>query len=144
MNNNRQDGSEGPINGLQETALVLVRDQARPRAYPTLLHCLWNLIMDIPIQFPWHRRVFPPRLSDLSMAEPFTDWPFFWPLSWSFPWMRPSIMRWFSWSDNGHSEVTQKNSMTKQSSVKCLLKFGSTYVNDHLHVFPISGDRYDL
>lgn len=62
-------------------------------------------IMDIPIQFPWHRRVFPPRLSDLSMAEPISDWPFFWPLSWSFPWMRPSIMRWFSWSDNGHSEV---------------------------------------
>ncbi|TWW74729.1 alpha-crystallin B chain-like [Takifugu flavidus] len=61
--------------------------------------------MDIPIQFPWHRRVFPPRLSDLSMAEPFTDWPFLWPLSWSFPWMRPSIMRWFSWSDNDHSEM---------------------------------------
>lgn len=75
-------------------------------------------IMDIPIQFPWHRRLFPPRISDLSMAEPISDWPFFWPLSWSFPWMRPSIMRWFNWSDNGHSEVTPNN-------VKRLLQLGS-------------------
>lgn len=79
-------------------------------------------IMDIPIQFPWHRRVFPTRLSDLSMAEPISDWPFFWPLSWSFPWMRPSIMRWFSWPDNGHSEV-------KWNTVKCLLRLSSRYLH---------------
>lgn len=80
--------------------------------------------MDIPIQFPWHRRVFSPRLSDLSMAEPFSDWPFFWPMSWSMPWMRPSIMRWFSWSDNGHSEV-MRNFTMQLNYLKVLLTFSS-------------------
>lgn len=65
-------------------------------------HLLWNLIMDIPIQYPWYRRVFPHRLTDLtSLAEPLTDWPLFW----SFPWIRPSLMSWLNWSDNGHGEV---------------------------------------
>uniref|UniRef100_A0A8C6S738 Alpha-crystallin B chain n=1 Tax=Neogobius melanostomus TaxID=47308 RepID=A0A8C6S738_9GOBI len=31
--------------------------------------------MDIPIQYPWYRRAFPPRVSDLSMGEPLSDWP---------------------------------------------------------------------
>ncbi|GLD46801.1 alpha-crystallin A chain-like protein [Lates japonicus] len=61
--------------------------------------------MDIPIQFPWYRRSFSHRLSDLSLAEPLTDWPLIWPFSWSFPWMRPLFMRWFNWSDNGQSEM---------------------------------------
>nr|XP_046266775.1 alpha-crystallin A chain-like [Scatophagus argus] len=61
--------------------------------------------MDIPIQNPWYRRAFPHRLSDLSLAEPLTDWPLIWPLSWSFPWMRPSFMRWFNLFENGHSEM---------------------------------------
>lgn len=59
--------------------------------------------MDIPIQYPWYRRAFPHRLSDLSPAEPFTDWPLVWPFS--FPWIRPSFMRWFNWPENGHSEM---------------------------------------
>ncbi|XP_026184466.1 alpha-crystallin B chain-like [Mastacembelus armatus] len=61
--------------------------------------------MDIPIQFPWYRRIFPHRPSDLSLAEPLTDWPLMWPLSWSLPWIRPSFTRWFNWHDNGHSEM---------------------------------------
>ncbi|KAM7397987.1 hypothetical protein PAMA_006050 [Pampus argenteus] len=61
--------------------------------------------MDIPIQYPWYRRAFPHRLTDLSLAEPLTDWPVMWPFSWSFPLMRPSFMRWFNWPDNGHSEM---------------------------------------
>ncbi|KAM3602188.1 uncharacterized protein V6R79_025927 [Siganus canaliculatus] len=62
--------------------------------------------MDIPIQYPWYRRAFPShRLTDLSLAEPLTDWPLMWPLPWSFPWLRSSFMRWFNWSDNGHSEM---------------------------------------
>lgn len=93
--------------------------------------------MDIPIQFPWHRRLFPPRLSDLSMAEPISDWPFFWPLSWSFPWMRPSIMRWFSWSDNGHSEV-------KQNNVKCSLQLGLRYFASIIFMFPMTVNEYKL
>ncbi|XP_068187910.1 alpha-crystallin B chain-like [Antennarius striatus] len=50
--------------------------------------------MDIPIQYPWYRRVRPYRLADLSLAEPLIDWPHMWPLSSSFPWMHPSLMRW--------------------------------------------------
>ncbi|XP_068601006.1 alpha-crystallin B chain-like [Brachionichthys hirsutus] len=61
--------------------------------------------MDIPIQYPWYRRALPHRLSDLSLAEPLIDWPHIWPLPWSFPWMRPSLMRWFNWPDNDHSEM---------------------------------------
>ncbi|XP_038563946.1 alpha-crystallin B chain-like [Micropterus salmoides] len=61
--------------------------------------------MDIPIQYPWYRRAFPRRLSDLALTEPLTDWPLLWPLPWSFSWLRPSFMRWFNWSDNGHSEM---------------------------------------
>ncbi|KAM6907767.1 alpha-crystallin B chain-like [Xenentodon cancila] len=61
--------------------------------------------MDIPIQYPWYRRAFPSRLSDLSLAEPLTDWPLMWPFSWSFPWIRPSLMRWLNWPENGHSEM---------------------------------------
>ncbi|MEQ2184556.1 hypothetical protein GOODEAATRI_009202 [Goodea atripinnis] len=61
--------------------------------------------MDIPIQYPWYRRGFPSRLSDLSLAEPLADWPLMWPFSWSFPFMRPSFMRWFNWPENGHSEI---------------------------------------
>ncbi|XP_071402404.1 alpha-crystallin B chain-like [Centroberyx affinis] len=61
--------------------------------------------MDIPIQYPWYRRTFTPRLSDMPSAESLTDWPLIWPFSWSFPWMRPSYMRWFNWPDNGHSEM---------------------------------------
>ncbi|PWA22756.1 hypothetical protein CCH79_00001891, partial [Gambusia affinis] len=61
--------------------------------------------MDIPIQYPWYRRGFPSRFSDLSLAEPLADWPLVWPFPWSFPWMRPSIMRWFNWPENGHSEM---------------------------------------
>lgn len=60
--------------------------------------------MDIPIQYPWYRRAFPPRVSDLSMGEPLSDWPLMWPFSWSFPWIRPSLVRWFNWPENGHSE----------------------------------------
>lgn len=65
----------------------------------------WNLIMDIPIHYPWYRRAFPHRLNDLSVAEPLTDWPLMWPFSWSFPWIRPFFTRWFNWPDNGYSEV---------------------------------------
>ncbi|XP_049448322.1 alpha-crystallin A chain-like [Epinephelus fuscoguttatus] len=61
--------------------------------------------MDIPIQYPWYRRAFPLRFSDLPLAEPLTDWPLYWPFPWSFPWMRPSFLRWFNWPDNGHSEM---------------------------------------
>ncbi|CAK6953848.1 alpha-crystallin B chain-like [Scomber scombrus] len=61
--------------------------------------------MEIPIQYPWYRRAFPHRLSDMSLTEPLTDWPMMWPFSWSFPWMRPSFMRWFNWPDNGFSEM---------------------------------------
>ncbi|XP_034745346.1 alpha-crystallin B chain-like [Etheostoma cragini] len=61
--------------------------------------------MDIPIQYPWYRRAFPHRLSDLSLAEPLTDWPLIWPFPWSFSWIRPSFMRWLSWPNNGHSEM---------------------------------------
>ncbi|XP_041865070.1 crystallin, alpha B, b isoform X1 [Melanotaenia boesemani] len=61
--------------------------------------------MEIPIQYPWYRRAFPSRFSDLSLAEPLTDWPMMWPFSWSFPWIRPSFMRWFNWPENGHSEM---------------------------------------
>ncbi|XP_012710718.1 alpha-crystallin B chain [Fundulus heteroclitus] len=61
--------------------------------------------MDIPIQYPWYRRTFPSRFSDLSLAEPLADWPLMGPFSWSFPWMRPSFMRWFNWPENGHSEM---------------------------------------
>ncbi|XP_027888019.1 crystallin, alpha B, b isoform X1 [Xiphophorus couchianus] len=61
--------------------------------------------MDIPIQYPWYRRGFPSRFSDLSLAEPLADWPLVWPFSWSLPWMRPSFMRWFNWPENGHSEM---------------------------------------
>nr|XP_020454169.1 alpha-crystallin B chain [Monopterus albus] len=57
--------------------------------------------MDIPIQHPWHRRAFPHRPSDFSLAEPLTDWPLMWP----FSWMRPSFTRWFNWHDNEHSEM---------------------------------------
>uniref|UniRef100_A0A672GDN3 Alpha-crystallin B chain n=1 Tax=Salarias fasciatus TaxID=181472 RepID=A0A672GDN3_SALFA len=60
--------------------------------------------MDVPIQYSWYRRGFPYRFSDLSLAEPLTDWPLVWPFPWSFPWMRPLFMRWFNWPDNGHSE----------------------------------------
>lgn len=61
--------------------------------------------MDIPIQYPWYRRAFPPRMSDLSLGEPLTDWPLIWPLSWPFPWIRSSFLHWFNWPDNGHSEM---------------------------------------
>lgn len=61
--------------------------------------------MDIPIQYPWYRRAFPLRLSDLSLAEPLTDWPLIWPFPWSFPWIRPSFLRWFNLPENGHSEM---------------------------------------
>uniref|UniRef100_A0A672GY05 Alpha-crystallin B chain n=1 Tax=Salarias fasciatus TaxID=181472 RepID=A0A672GY05_SALFA len=61
--------------------------------------------MDVPIQYSWYRRGFPYRFSDLSLAEPLTDWPLVWPFPWSFPWMRPLFMRWFNWPDNGHSEM---------------------------------------
>ncbi|XP_054481683.1 alpha-crystallin A chain-like [Anoplopoma fimbria] len=61
--------------------------------------------MDIPIQYPWFRRAFSRRLSDISLAEPLTDWPLIWPFPWSFPWIRPSNMRWFNWPENGHSEM---------------------------------------
>ncbi|XP_028276767.1 alpha-crystallin A chain-like [Parambassis ranga] len=60
--------------------------------------------MDIPIQYPWYRRAFPHRLSDLSLAETLTDWPLIWPFPWSFPWIRPSLMRWFM-PENGQSEI---------------------------------------
>lgn len=87
------------------THLKPSQTNSRPPSYPPFLHLLWNLIMDIPIQYPWYRRAFSHRLSDLSMAEPLTDWPLIWPLPWSFPWIRPSFMRWFNLSDNGHGEV---------------------------------------
>ncbi|KAM6984132.1 crystallin, alpha B, b [Tautogolabrus adspersus] len=61
--------------------------------------------MDIPIKYPWYRWAFPHRFSDLSLAEPLTDWPLIWPSPWSFPWSRPSFWRWFNWSENGHSEM---------------------------------------
>ncbi|KAF7644232.1 hypothetical protein LDENG_00225250 [Lucifuga dentata] len=61
--------------------------------------------MDIPIKSSWFRRVFQPRPSDLSLAEPLTDWPLIWPLAMSSPWVRPSLMRWFNWPYNGHSEM---------------------------------------
>ncbi|XP_069395660.1 alpha-crystallin B chain-like [Paralichthys olivaceus] len=61
--------------------------------------------MDIPIQYPWYRRAFPQRLSDLPQTEPLMDWPHMWPFSWAYPWTRPSFMRWFNWPDNGHSEM---------------------------------------
>lgn len=83
------------------------RTRSKSPSHPSSFHLLWNLSMDIPIQYPWYRRSFPHRLGDLSMAEPLTDWPLIWPLSWSFPWMRPSFMRWFNWFENGHSEVKQ-------------------------------------
>ncbi|TKS82999.1 Alpha-crystallin A chain [Collichthys lucidus] len=72
--------------------------------------------MDIPIQYPWYRRVFPHRLTDLtSLAEPLTDWPLFW----SFPWIRPSLMSWLNWSDNGHGEmITKKDSYVIYLDVK--------------------------
>ncbi|XP_051257840.1 alpha-crystallin B chain-like [Dicentrarchus labrax] len=94
-------GGKRPINAVQEST----SDQVKPPSHPSFLHLVWNLIMDIPIQYPWYRRAFPHRLSDLSLAEPLTDWPLIWPLPWSFPWMRPSFMRWFNWSDNGPSEM---------------------------------------
>lgn len=74
---------------------------SQPAASPRL----WNLSMEIPIQFPWYRRAFPHRLADLSLAEPLMDWPLIWPFSWTSPWMRPSYMRWSNWAENGHSEV---------------------------------------
>ncbi|XP_037543342.1 alpha-crystallin B chain-like [Nematolebias whitei] len=57
--------------------------------------------MDIPIQHPWYRKAFPNRLTDLYLAEPLTDWPFFW----SLPRIRPSFLHWFNWLDDGHSEM---------------------------------------
>lgn len=83
-----------------EHSIAHLRD-SQPVASPRL----WNLSMEIPIQFPWYRRAFPHRLPDLSLAEPLIDWPLIWPFSWSSPWMRPSYMRWFNWAENGHSEV---------------------------------------
>lgn len=80
------------------------------------LHHSLNLTMDIPIQYPWYRRVFPHRLTDLPFAEPLTDWPLMWPLSWSFPWMRPLLTRWFNWADNGHSEVKTTSYYFKELS----------------------------
>ncbi|KAK2879620.1 hypothetical protein Q8A73_023432 [Channa argus] len=64
-----------------------------------------NFIMDIPIQYPWYRRAFPHRLTDLSLAESLTDWPMMWPFTWSFPWIRPLSTRWFNWPDNGYNEM---------------------------------------
>ncbi|XP_056266582.1 alpha-crystallin B chain-like [Pseudoliparis swirei] len=61
--------------------------------------------MDIPIQYPWYRRAFQHRLSDISLEEPLTDWPLIWPFPMSFPWMRPSFMRWLNWADNGQNEM---------------------------------------
>ncbi|KAM4546039.1 alpha-crystallin B chain-like [Odontesthes bonariensis] len=61
--------------------------------------------MDIPIQYPRYRRAFPNRLSDLSLAESLTDWQMMMPYSFSFPFMRPSLMRWTNFPDNGHSEM---------------------------------------
>ncbi|KAG7516411.1 alpha-crystallin A chain-like [Solea senegalensis] len=61
--------------------------------------------MDIPIQYPWYRRFFPHRHPDRSSADPLTEWPHIWPFSWSFPLIPPSLMRWFNWPDNGHSEM---------------------------------------
>ncbi|KAM3869187.1 alpha-crystallin B chain-like [Diretmus argenteus] len=61
--------------------------------------------MDIPIQYSWYRRAFTPRMSDLPMVEPMSDWPLIWPFSWSLPWIRSSNLRWFNWPENGHSEM---------------------------------------
>ncbi|XP_008331686.1 alpha-crystallin B chain [Cynoglossus semilaevis] len=60
--------------------------------------------MDIPIQYPWYRRVLPHRRSDLTAAEPLTDWPLIQPFSWSPPWIRP-FSRLFNWVDMEHSEM---------------------------------------
>lgn len=86
--------------GAGEHSIAQTR-HSQPAASPRL----WNLSMEIPIQFPWYRRAFPHRLADLSLAEPLIDWPLIWPFSWTSPWMRPSYMRWFNWAENGHSEV---------------------------------------
>ncbi|CAG5873983.1 unnamed protein product [Menidia menidia] len=64
-----------------------------------------TITMDIPIQYPWYRRVFPNRFSELSLAEPLTDWPMMMPFSFPLLFSRPSMMRWFNWADNGHSEM---------------------------------------
>ncbi|KAM4620351.1 alpha-crystallin B chain-like [Polymixia lowei] len=61
--------------------------------------------MDIPIQYPWYRRAFTSRLSDLPLAEALSDWPLVWPFPWSAPWIRPSYLRWLNLSDNGHTEL---------------------------------------
>ncbi|KAK7926127.1 hypothetical protein WMY93_008437 [Mugilogobius chulae] len=61
--------------------------------------------MDIPIQYLGYRRAFPPRLLDLTLGESLSDWPHLWPFPWSFPWIRPSILRWFNWPENGYSET---------------------------------------
>ncbi|KAM8834727.1 alpha-crystallin A chain-like [Synchiropus splendidus] len=61
--------------------------------------------MDIPIQYPWYRRAYGRRVSDMSMAEPVQDWPMIWPFPWSYPWVRPAYMRWFNWPDNGSGEM---------------------------------------
>ncbi|XP_037324403.2 alpha-crystallin B chain-like [Pungitius pungitius] len=94
------------INTVAESTAAPISEKVKsPPSYPLLLHLFFNPIMDIPIQYPWYRRAFPHRLSDISLAEPLTDWPPIWPFPWSFPWFRPSSQRWFNWPDNGHSEV---------------------------------------
>lgn len=98
------DGTERPINTVQESTAIPISETNPPVSHQ-FSPVLWNLIMEIPIQFPWYRRAFPHRFSDLSLAEPLVDWPLIWPFSWSSPWMRPSFMRWFNWAENGHSEV---------------------------------------
>ncbi|KAK0141434.1 Alpha-crystallin B chain [Merluccius polli] len=63
--------------------------------------------MDIPIQFPWYRRAFNPRLADLASVESLSDWPMAWPFSLPLPlpWMRPSAQRWLNWPESGLTEV---------------------------------------
>lgn len=95
------DGTHTPIYTVQGSTASPQTGHSQPAAS----HRLWNLSMEIPIQFPWYRRAFPHRLADLSMAEPLMDWPLIWPFSWTSPWMRPSYPRWFNWAENGHSEV---------------------------------------
>ncbi|XP_059912948.1 alpha-crystallin A chain-like [Gadus macrocephalus] len=64
-----------------------------------------TLVMDIPIQIPWYRRAFNPRLADLASVESLSDWPLSWPFSLPLPWMRPMTQRWLNWPENGLTEM---------------------------------------
>ncbi|XP_013858620.1 alpha-crystallin B chain [Austrofundulus limnaeus] len=61
-----------------------------------------SLAMDISIQHPWYRRVFPNRLPDFYLAEQHADWPLTRPWPWNFFRMHPSFPH---WPENGHTEM---------------------------------------